>query len=341
MIYTEQITLEQALDLQNIELPFRAYCSSFKKVDALNHFDIQDIYRNKGYLLISRFDYATYIIGNKPLPEVYGYPSKELSSGIYEGLEYLSVSNGTKWTFKLPIQDKLEQWWLYAFKLTDLTRVEAEAEKPFAEKYKEALAEPKPIMPAHFAEPITTPEVIDIREDIVQALMQKGWQFAKGDAESVTFKLFTPAITEVNLIKDKKSSGYQQSMSDALKVLKQYPEMIGCLDYPKELEDWKAKYSELEREKNGVVSNYALLKQDYERYKVDAERQITEATASADSKQDRINELEALLEKQRIDINNYCRAADKANEQAGEFWQLLLRTQQLNQQYQIALTHLI
>ncbi len=56
---------------------------------------------------------------------------------------------------------------------------------------------------------------------------------------------------------------------------------------------------------------------------------------------DRINELEALLEKQRIDINNYCRAADKANEQAGEFWQLLLRTQQLNQQYQIALTHLI
>lgn len=241
MIYTEQITLEQALDLQNRieagEMPdikvcylvppdaigvFSVGAGSLKDIPNLDFFGGGDWY-------LTRSDYATYIIGNKPVPEGYGYPSKELSSRIYDSLPYKFCFNQDEWSDNGSFECKyttVKKWHQICFKLTDLARVEAEAvvsemerteinaaqvewlstykpetnffyydedgaefhwkkfessdsslsdrqykyklltstynslpnefkalaEKPFAEKYKEALADPKPSMPAHFTD---------------------------------------------------------------------------------------------------------------------------------------------------------------------------------------------
>ena len=160
MNYTEKITLEQALDLQKKiekgEIPDMSACYRIDNRDIpvysiLDEGDLNTY--NGGYYYITRSDYATYILGNKPLPDGYGYPSKDLSIGIYDELPYYFNFNADDWSKNLSFDSNyttVKKWYQICFRLTDLARVEAEADKPFAEKYKETLAEPKPSMPANF-----------------------------------------------------------------------------------------------------------------------------------------------------------------------------------------------
>lgn len=151
MIYDQKITLEQAIDLQNKikagEMPDILYIDSeSNEAFYLSKANIDYIYQYS-YIYLTRPDYAQYIKGNKPLPDGYGYASKPLDSGIYDNLECLNPCNSNK-SWKLKFQTSVvvgctsynnNYWWRYAFPLTDLARVEAEAE-------------PKPSMPAHFAD---------------------------------------------------------------------------------------------------------------------------------------------------------------------------------------------
>ena len=111
---------------------------------------------NGGYYYITRPDYAQYIIGNKPLPDGYGYPSKDLSIGLYNGIPYMfcfgdqsNIWLSTGQVFNLKTTT-ITKWYEVAFKLTDLARVEAEAD-------------PKPSMPAHF-EPDWKAKYIELEE---------------------------------------------------------------------------------------------------------------------------------------------------------------------------------
>ncbi len=295
MIYTEQITLEQALDLQNRieagEMPdikvcylvppdaigvFSVGAGSLKDIPNLDFFGGGDWY-------LTRSDYATYIIGNKPLPEVYGYPSKELSSGIYEGLEYLSVSNGTKWTFKLPIQDKLEQWWLYAFPLTDLARVEAEAVVSEMERTEINAAQVEYIV----KHDVKTKLFYQCGDEVVEQV--RAWINDIEAAKNGT--LFSLLTTTYN------------SLPDEFKALAE-PSMPAHFA---DSTDWKAKYSELERATtttlntshgqrsfsdyvNGYCGQLDLSERvcRLEAEKCEFTKQLQEATASADSKQQAI-----------------------------------------------------
>ena len=232
-IYDQEITLEQA---QLLPESIIVYSPITKQVpiDTISVFNLTYIYGNNNAIYLTRSDYAQYIIGNNPVPEGYGYANKELTFDKYIWLRFKEYSKA-EWVINNPngfsySDAEKFKWWQVCFPLTDLARVEAEAEAPS--------------MPAHFADST----------------------------------------------------------------------------------DWKAKYSELEREKNGVVSNYALLKQDYELYKADAEKQIKEArdvirdnalsfadrfqeaTASADSLQDRLTDAQnciAVQEREITKLKNY------------------------------------
>lgn len=147
MNYTEQISLEQALDLQNRinagEMPDILYAwHPMEDPISLGNNEI-DHPNNEFYL--TRPDYAQYIQGNKPLPDVsggYGYANKPFGNGTYEGIGnwYQKALNGDWHFVSGEFSDRAEfnaNFWEYCFQLTDLARVEAEAD-------------PKPSMPAHF-----------------------------------------------------------------------------------------------------------------------------------------------------------------------------------------------
>jgi hypothetical protein len=135
MNYTEEITLEQAQLLPESIIVYSPI-SKQEPIDTISNFNLTYIYYNNNAIYLTRSDYATYIIGNKPVPEGYGYPNKELSR-VYEGLEYRCTKTNSKFVFELPHQNNLDKWWLYIFHSEDLARVEAEVE---------------PSMPAHFAD---------------------------------------------------------------------------------------------------------------------------------------------------------------------------------------------
>lgn len=146
-IYDQQITLEQALNLQNKikagEMPdIEIYYQYYQTDD--HHGNLGSYYLDRCYkdnndaIHLTRSDYATFIIGNKPVPEGYGYASKELNSGIYQDLHFMATDR-TRWlthdfNFGRYCTGK---WYDYAFLLADLARVEADAQ---------------PSMPAHFAD---------------------------------------------------------------------------------------------------------------------------------------------------------------------------------------------
>jgi hypothetical protein len=148
-IYDQQITLEQALNLQNKikagEMPdIEIYYQYYQTDD--HHGNLGSYYLDRCYkdnndaIHLTRNDYAQYIIGNQPVPEGYGYPSKELKQGTYNGLQW-AWYNGSCWTiindsddsFYIDNDKAMDNWYSIAFPITYLACVEAEAEKPFAD----------------------------------------------------------------------------------------------------------------------------------------------------------------------------------------------------------------
>lgn len=186
MNYDQQITLEQALDLQNKinagEMPDMSACYRIDNRDIPVHSILDDgdlnTY-NGGYYYLTRSDYANYILGNNPLPDGYGYPSKDLGSGLYNGIPYMfcfgdqsNIWLSTGQVFNLKTTT-ITKWYEVAFKLTDLARVEAEAD-------------PKPSMPAHF-KPDWKAKYIELEEQ--HNTLIKHLQEATASADSLQDRL--------------------------------------------------------------------------------------------------------------------------------------------------------
>lgn len=139
MNYTEEITLEQAQLLPESIIVYSPI-SKQEPIDTISNFNLTYIYYNNNAIYLTRSDYATYIIGNKPVPEGYGYPNKDMSSRIYDSLPYKFCFNQDEWSDNGSFECKyttVKKWHQICFPLTDLARVEAEVE---------------PSMPAHFAD---------------------------------------------------------------------------------------------------------------------------------------------------------------------------------------------
>ena len=90
-IFDQQITLNQALDLKTKiearEIPdIQAYFKYYDTYNSIGKTTVYYIDKSSNAILLTRSDYAQYIQGNKPLPDGYGYASKDLSSGIYDEL---------------------------------------------------------------------------------------------------------------------------------------------------------------------------------------------------------------------------------------------------------------
>jgi hypothetical protein len=267
MLYTEKITLKQASDLQNKieagEMPDMSACYRIDNRDipvpSISDEGKLDAYQGGDYYL-TRSDYAQYIIGNQPLPEGYGYPNKELSSGIYDSLpEYYRLLKTGDWNRVngICINSGMindYDWHCFAFPLTDLARVEAETAEP---------------------------ERTEIN------IPQMGWLHYK----TITLKYFKdnePIEAEIwdGDIKDAKDGCKFEILTTTYNALPdEFKALAKRYVMPAHFEtDWKAKYSELEADHNTLIKH------------------LQEATASADSKQERINELEHLLE----NSNNKC-----------------------------------
>jgi hypothetical protein len=143
--YTQPLNKQEALQVKAKNENALAYypeCSDTNdivvNIVAIKDWDLQFIYNQRqDCLYITREDYAMYVKGNKPLPEGYGYASKSFEDSKYDGLEYCTFGEHTHWvkwnfpnilftTEKTGILKDPSIWYLYAFKLEDLARVEAE-----------------------------------------------------------------------------------------------------------------------------------------------------------------------------------------------------------------------
>jgi len=98
---------------------------------------ISDIFfnlSNDGKLFCDALTYATHILNQAAPPEGWGYAAYELGSGMYDKLPYYRLNDEDKWkegTFDIYEYTTAKVkgiWNRFAFKLTDLARVEAETD---------------------------------------------------------------------------------------------------------------------------------------------------------------------------------------------------------------------
>lgn len=264
MNYTEKITLEQAIMLKKKQ-PFtqvkRILDGESLFVKLIQDIGIENLYANDGYILITRPDYAQYIQGNNPLPDGYGYPSKDLDSGIYDELPYMFHtpygSDERQWTkggaSHYGISDYYTEFWKYAFKLTDLARVEAEAVISKMERTEINAAQVEWIFQ-------NTPETEHFYYD------DNGAEFYCEKFKSLDSDLANDGV------KHKILTTTYNSLPDEFKALAEPKASMPA--HFADSTDWKAKYIELEEQHNTLIKH------------------LQEATASADAKQDIINNLE-------------------------------------------------
>ena len=299
MNYTEKITLEQALDLQKKiekgEIPDMSACYRIDNRDIpvysiLDEGDLNTY--NGGYYYITRPDYAQYIIGNKPLPDGYGYPSKDLSIGLYNGIPYMfcfgdqsNIWLSTGQVFNLKTTT-ITKWYEVAFKLTDLARVEAESDKPFADKYKEALAEPKPSLEHN--EPYDVCIWYHDAHNIQEAIK-------KGTHQDILVVLnINPLETPFYISSRNINQLYGEHGQERylLTTKSQYGKTVPKPSMPAHFEaDWKAKYEAQAAELDEIRTRLRRSSDEVSERKEmlgELKLQLQEATASADSKQQTI-----------------------------------------------------
>lgn len=268
MNYTEKITFEQALDLQNKikagEMPdIEIYYQYYQTDD--HHGNLGSYYLDRCYkdnndaILLTRSDYATYILGNNPLPDGYGYPSKDLGSGIYDGLpEYYRMLKTGDWNRvngicinSAMINDY--DWYCFAFPLSDLARVEAEAV-------------------------VSKMERTEINAAQVEWLFtykpETNFFYYDEDGAEFHWKKFESSDSSLSdrQYKYKLLTSTYNSLPDEFKALAEPKASMPA--HFADSTDWKAKYIELEEQHNTLIKH------------------LQEATASADAKQDIINNLE-------------------------------------------------
>lgn len=270
MNYDQQITLEQALDLQNKiksgEMPdIIAFSTNARINNSLENTDVNYVYKNRGKeLLLTRSDYATYILGNNPLPDGYGYPSKDLSIGIYDELPYYFNFNADDWSKNLSFDSNyttVKKWYQICFRLTDLARVEAESVVSKMERTEINAAQVEYLVKNE----VKTKLFYQCGDEVVEQI-----RFWINDIEAAkNGTVFSLLTTDYNSLPDEFKALADKPFAEKYKetLAKPKPSMPAHFEA-----DWKeAKYKELEK-------------------------QLLEATALAETRQARINELEATLQ---------------------------------------------
>lgn len=259
MNYTEKITLEQAIMFKKKQ-PFtqvkRILDGESLFVKLIQDIGIENLYANDGYILITRPDYAQYIQGNNPLPDGYGYPSKDLGSGLYNGIPYMfcfgdqsNIWLSTEQVFNLKTTT-ITKWYEVAFKLSDLARVEAESVVSKMERTEINAAQVEYLVKNE----VKTKLFYQCGDEVVEQI-----RFWINDIEAAkNGTVFSLLTTDYN------------SLPDEFKALAEPKPSMPAHFEP----DWKAKYIELEEQHNTLIKH------------------LQEATASADAKQDIINNLE-------------------------------------------------
>jgi DNA repair exonuclease SbcCD ATPase subunit len=134
--YLKELTLDEAHKLQEeikkgVIPDIKINLSNSSDIDSLACFnDLTYHYSHNGKLSITALDYATHILNQQAPPEGWGYAAYELSSGMYDTLDYIWLGELTgNWniavidSFKYR-KPKHTNWNVYTFSLTDLARVE-------------------------------------------------------------------------------------------------------------------------------------------------------------------------------------------------------------------------
>jgi hypothetical protein len=132
--YTKQLTIDEALNLEKVNKTALACHSRIQhpisNPDKIAHWAIHLIYKQGDYLSCDALTYATYILNQATPPEGYGYAAYELSSGRYDELPYYLIDDEKKWIegryseYQKTDATCKNDWYRYAFRLTDLARVE-------------------------------------------------------------------------------------------------------------------------------------------------------------------------------------------------------------------------
>jgi hypothetical protein len=127
--YLKELDLGQALQLKDLHPEVLVFAENVEPIKILYKF-IQPIYEQGGKVFITALDYATHILKQKTPPEGYGYPAYELGSGRYDELPYYLIDDEKKWIegryseYQKTDATCKNDWYRYAFRLTDLARVE-------------------------------------------------------------------------------------------------------------------------------------------------------------------------------------------------------------------------
>jgi hypothetical protein len=148
--YLKELTLDEALQLKDLHPEVLVFAENVEPIKILYKF-IQPIYEQGGKVFITALDYATHILKQDAPPEGYGYAAYELGSGSYDKLPYYRLNDEGEW--KAGMLDCYDYtmakvkgiWHRWAFRLTDLARVEGISEMETTEtdweaKYKQALS---------------------------------------------------------------------------------------------------------------------------------------------------------------------------------------------------------
>lgn len=285
-IYDQKITLEQALDLQKKinagQMPDMSACYRIdnRDIPVYSILDDGDLNTyNGGYYYLTRTDYATYIQGNKPLPDGYGYPSKD-DPKTYEGLYCHCLTTDNSWsrhTYLFTVENWLFKWYEVAFKLTDLARVEAEPER----------TEINAAQVKWMLEHLTQCPKINYHNGIERI----GYTVVDYDNARTTTDTYEILTTDYNSLPDE-----FKALADPKPFAEKYKEAF--VNKPSMPAHFTYQNDEWLREANKLAVEHEELKAKYS----ELEKQLQEATASADAKQDKIHELEAKITKLEEDL---------------------------------------
>jgi len=125
--YTKELTLDEARNLHK-EIPNLIVCANEGSPFNFVAFYIIDHYNSGGRLYCTAFDYATHLLKKQTPPEGWGYAAYN-EPEKYKTLDFAARATSDYWQLnKIAFNGHWVNCYNYAFKLTDLARVEAESE---------------------------------------------------------------------------------------------------------------------------------------------------------------------------------------------------------------------
>ncbi len=345
--YLKELTSNEAYAIQQSNPDCLAYYPKSTNhpnhVSTVGHFIFQGIYGELNHsVFITALDYATHILKQKTPPEGWGYAAYN-EPERYKGLPKLDIYLSGWLPDGKDFDGNWNGWYYYAFRLSDLARVEAEKVELTTRQAQYLTENNSPIqkefyhgiyyiskadydsMPNEFKElagkvegtdtdktEINAEQVEDEGKTVLNYDQIEWLRLNKRETTHFQNGVTRAAFVSYDTVLHQRGTIYEILTSTYNALPQEFKDLAAPIppsgirppvnpftdeDLAEFIKDdneskpqyWIDKYKELEREKNGLVSNYANLQLDKQRNEKDLQKQIADLEAKNKELANRFN----------------------------------------------------